>query len=77
SGDARPSGALRSHGGSVINKAVFLALGINTDGQKELLGMWLAENEGAKFWLNVLTELKNRGLQDILIACVDGLKKRR
>lgn len=62
------------HGGSVINKAVFLALGINTDGQKELLGMWLAENEGAKFWLGVLTELKNRGLQDILIACVDGLK---
>ncbi|WP_345827609.1 IS256 family transposase [Erwinia sp. HDF1-3R] len=62
------------HGGSVINKAVFLALGINTEGQKELLGMWLAENEGAKFWLSVLTELKNRGLQDILIACVDGLK---
>ncbi len=62
------------HGGSVMNKAVFLALGINTEGQKELLGMWLAENEGAKFWLNVLTELKNRGLQDILIACVDGLK---
>jgi putative transposase len=60
--------------GSVINKAVFLALGINTEGKKELLGMWLAENEGAKFWLNVLTELKNRGLQDILIACVDGLK---
>ncbi|WP_370611326.1 IS256 family transposase [Klebsiella aerogenes] len=60
--------------GSVINKAVFLALGINTEGQKELLGMWLAENEGAKFWLTVLTELKNRGLQDILIACVDGLK---
>ncbi|HBM2944837.1 IS256 family transposase [Klebsiella michiganensis] len=60
--------------GSVINKAVFLALGINTEGQKELLGMWLAENEGAKFWLSVLTEMKNRGLQDILIACVDGLK---
>ncbi|AJJ31638.1 IS256 family transposase [Yersinia pestis] len=60
--------------GSVINKAVFLALGINTEGQKELLGMWLAENEGAKFWLSVLTELRNRGLQDILIACVDGLK---
>ncbi|WP_368726615.1 IS256 family transposase [Pectobacterium aquaticum] len=60
--------------GSVINKAVFLALGINTEGQKELLGMWLVENEGAKFWLSVLTELKNRGLQDILIACVDGLK---
>ena len=60
--------------GSVINKAVFLAQGFNTEGQKELLGMWLAENEGAKFWLSVLTELKNRGLQDILIACVDGLK---
>lgn len=60
--------------GSVINKAVFLALGVNTEGQKELLGIWLAENEGAKFWLSVLTELKNRGLQDILIACVDGLK---
>ena len=60
--------------GSVINKAVFLALGINIEGQKELPGMWLAENEGAKFWLSVLTELKNRGLQDILIACVDGLK---
>lgn len=60
--------------GRVISKAVFLALGINTEGQKELLGMWLAENEGAKFWLSVLAELKNRGLQDILIACVDGLK---
>ncbi|EMK8728833.1 TPA: IS256 family transposase [Escherichia coli] len=60
--------------GSVINKAVFLALGINTEGQIELLGMWMAENEGAKLWLSVLTELKNRGLQDILIACVDGLK---
>ncbi len=53
---------------------MFLALGINIEGQKELLGMWLAENEGAKFWLNVLTELKNCGLNDILIACVDGLK---
>ncbi|MFP1498176.1 IS256 family transposase [Escherichia coli] len=58
----------------VINRSVFLALGINIEGQKELPGMWLAENEGAKFWLNVLTELKNRGLNDILIACVDGLK---
>ncbi len=58
----------------VINKSVFLALGINIEGQKELLGMWLAENEGTKFWLNVLTELKKRGLNDILIACVDGLK---
>ena len=53
---------------------MFLALGINTEGRKELLGMWLAENEDAKFWLSVLTELKNRVLQDILIACADGLK---
>lgn len=58
----------------VINKSIFLALGVNLEGHKELLGMWLAENEGAKFWLNVLTELQNRGVQDILIACVDGLK---
>ena len=60
--------------GAVINKSIFLALGVDLEGQKELLGMWMAENEGAKFWLNVLTELKNRGLEDILIACVDGLK---
>lgn len=59
---------------SVINKSMYLALGINMEGHKELLGLWLAETEGAKFWLSVLTELKNRGLQDILIACVDGLK---
>ncbi|KZN73180.1 transposase, partial [Pseudoalteromonas luteoviolacea H33-S] len=58
----------------VINKAVYLALGVNLEGHKELLGMWLSETEGAKFWLNVLTELQNRGVQDILIACVDGLK---
>jgi len=58
----------------VINKAVYLALGVNLEGHKELLGMWLSENEGAKFWLNVLTELQNRGVKDILIACVDGLK---
>ncbi len=62
------------HDGRVINKSVFLALAINTEGHKELLGMWMAENERAKFWLSVLTELKNRGVQDILIACVDGLK---
>ncbi|WP_386689772.1 IS256 family transposase [Lonepinella sp. MS14437] len=60
--------------GRIINKAVFVALGVNLDGRKELLGLWIAENEGAKFWLNVLTELKNRGVQDILIACIDGLK---
>ncbi|MVF14991.1 IS256 family transposase [Ketobacter sp. MCCC 1A13808] len=58
----------------VINKSLYLALGVNMEGHKELLGMWLSENEGAKFWLNVLTELQNRGVKDILIACVDGLK---
>ncbi|MGB3623668.1 IS256 family transposase [Ketobacter sp. MCCC 1A13808] len=58
----------------VINKAIYLALGVNMEGQKELLGLWLSENEGSKFWLNVLTELQNRGVNDILIACVDGLK---
>ena len=57
----------------VIKKSVYLALGVNLDGQKELLGMWISENEGAKFWLSILTELKNRGLEQILIACVDGL----
>jgi putative transposase len=57
----------------VINKAIYLALGVDLDGKKELLGMWISQNEGAKFWLSVLTELKNRGLKDILIACVDGL----
>jgi len=60
--------------GHVVNKAVYLAVGINLDGAKEVLGMWVSENEGAKFWLQVVTELKNRGLQDIFIACVDGLK---
>ena len=58
----------------VINKSVYLALGVNLEGHKELLGLWLSENEGAKFWLSVLTELQNRGVKDILIACVDGLK---
>jgi len=57
----------------VINKAIYLALGINMEGHKELLGMWISENEGAKFWLSVLTELQNRGLKDIFICCVDGL----
>tara|TARA_B110000114_G_C15073863_1_gene390880 strand:- start:82 stop:1290 length:1209 start_codon:yes stop_codon:yes gene_type:complete len=58
----------------VINKAIYLALGVNLEGHKELLGLWISENEGAKFWLNVLTEMQNRGVKDILIACVDGLK---
>jgi len=59
---------------TVINKAIYLALGVNLEGHKELLGLWISENEGATFWLNVLTELQNRGVKDILIACVDGLK---
>jgi len=58
----------------VINKAIYLALGVNMDGHKDLLGLWMSDNEGAKFWVSVLTELKTRGVQDILIACVDGLK---
>ncbi len=60
--------------GPVRNKAVYLALGINLQGEKELLGMWIAETEGAKFWLSVFNELKSRGLEDCFIACVDGLK---
>jgi putative transposase len=61
-------------GGHVRNKAVYLAIGINLDGMKEVLGMWIAQTEGAKFWLQIVTELNNRGVKDILIACVDGLK---
>jgi putative transposase len=60
--------------GVVGNKSAYLAMGINADGKKEILGLWLESNEGAKFWLKVITELKNRGLQDIFIACCDGLK---
>ena len=60
--------------GAVRIKAVYLALGIKLDGEKELLGIWIAQTEGAKFWLQVVTELKNRGVSDIFIACVDGLK---
>ena len=62
------------HNQRVINKSLYLALGVDIEGHKQLLGMWLAETEGAKFWLSVLTELKTRGLNDVLIACVDGLK---
>ena len=62
------------HNQRVINKSLYIALGVDIEGQKQLLGMWLAETEGAKFWLSVLTELKARGLSDVLIACVDGLK---
>ena len=60
--------------GQVRNKAIYLAIGITLSGQKEVLGLWIAQTEGAKFWLQVVTELKNRGVQDIFIACVDGLK---
>ena len=60
--------------GPVKNKAVYLALGINLSGEKELLGLWMAETEGSRFWLTVFNELKNRGVQDCFIACVDGLK---
>ena len=61
------------HEGRVINKAIHLALGVNLSGQKELLGIWMTQNESSKFWLTVLTELKNRGVDDIFIACCDGL----
>ena len=57
----------------VLTKALYLVLAVNLEGQKELLGMWLAQTEGAKFWLAVLTELQNRGVKDLFIACVDGL----
>ncbi|QHS09008.1 IS256 family transposase [Sinimarinibacterium sp. NLF-5-8] len=60
--------------GAVRVKAVYLAIGVTLAGEKEVLGMWLAQTEGAKFWLQVVTELRNRGVQDIFIACVDGLK---
>jgi putative transposase len=61
-------------GGSVQRRACYLALAINLDGEREVLGMWFQANEGAKFWMQVLTDLKQRGVQDILICCVDGLK---
>jgi putative transposase len=62
------------HEGRIENRAVYVAIGIRMDGTREVLGLWTANTEGAKFWLTVLTELRNRGLLDILIACVDGLK---
>jgi len=62
------------HEGRVENRAVYTAIGVNMEGRKDVLGLWTSANEGAKFWLGVLTELKNRGVKDILIACVDGLK---
>jgi putative transposase len=62
------------HEGRVENRAVYVALGINLEGGKEVLGLWTSANEGAKFWLNVLTELRNRGVKDVYLVCVDGLK---
>ncbi len=64
---------VRGDNGRVSQHTVYVALGVNLDGRKELLGLWLAESEGAKFWLSCLTDLKNRGLRDIFVACVDGL----
>ena len=61
-------------GGHVQNRAVYVALGVSLDGRKEVLGLWTEANEGAKFWMQVLTEIKNRGVKDVFIACVDGLK---
>lgn len=60
--------------GRVINKSAYLAIGINLEGIKDVLGIWIEQTEGAKFWLKIMTEIKNRGVRDIFIACVDGLK---
>jgi transposase-like protein len=64
---------VRGEGGCVSQHTLYVALGVNLQGRKELLGLWLAQNEGAKFWLSCLTDLKNRGLSDLFVACVDGL----
>lgn len=58
----------------VINKAVYLAIAVNIEGKKELLGIWIGKNEGSKFWMQIITELKNRGIEQIYVACVYGLK---
>ena len=59
--------------GRIVKKAVYIAIGINMDGKKDVLGMYVGENESARYWLSILNGLKNRGVEDILIACVDGL----
>jgi transposase-like protein len=64
---------VRGSSGRVSQHTIYVALGVNLEGRKELLGLWLSENEGAKFWLSCLTDLKNRGLRDIFVACIDGL----
>jgi len=63
----------RGSNGHVAQRTMYVALGVNLEGHKELLGLWLGENEGAKFWLSVMTDMKNRGLRDIFVACIDGL----
>jgi transposase-like protein len=64
---------VRGENGRVSQHTIYVALGVNLEGRKELLGLWLSQNEGAKFWLACLTDLKSRGLQDIFVACIDGL----
>jgi putative transposase len=64
---------VRGNNGHVTQHTMYVALGVNLEGRKELLGLWLGENEGAKFWLSVMTDMKNRGLRDIFVACIDGL----
>jgi putative transposase len=64
---------VRGNNGHVSQHTIYVALGVNLEGRKELLGLWLGENEGAKFWLSVMTDMKNRGLRDIFVACIDGL----
>ena len=64
---------VRGTSGRVSQHTIYVALGVNLEGRKELLGLWLSENEGAKFWLSCLTDLKNRGLSDIFVVCIDGL----
>jgi len=60
--------------GKIIKKVVYIALGVDCNGVQDVLGLWISENEGASFWMHVCSELKSRGVQDIIIACVDGLK---
>ena len=64
---------VRGANGRVSEHTMYVAIGVNLEGRKELLGLWLAESEGAKYWLSCLTDLKNRGLRDIFVACIDGL----
>ena len=59
--------------GQIVKKAVYIAIGLDMEGKRDVLGMWIGENESAKFWLGILNGMKNRGVEDILIACVDGL----